>query len=104
PYVVLRLIAAVYSHVDLPEGISSQIEAEEFAAGLAKEHRLRTCLVWSRRLSIYFKADGRLDGVMEAAPAQVMKIGGKECLLKIDARKIGVVPVHDKEQAYYRRE
>jgi hypothetical protein len=88
-------MAAVYSRVDL-EDVQSQHEAEEFAAGLARKHRLRVCLVWSRRTSIYFAADGSLEGVTEAAPAPTMKIGGKECLLKIDEGGIGLRPVEKK--------
>jgi len=98
PYTVVRLMAAVYSRVDLPEDVQSQHEAEEFAAGLARKHRLRVCLVWSRRTSIYFAADGSLEGITEAAPAPVMKIGGKKCLLKIDEGGIGLERVGNEQQ------
>jgi len=99
-YVILRLMAAVYSRVDLPENVQSQQQAEDFASGLAKEHRLRTCLVWSRRLSIYFKKDGSLEGIMEAASAPTMTIGGRECFLNIDDGTIGVVPVGENKQEH----
>ena len=88
PYVVIRLLAAFYSWVELPEAVESLEEAERFAAGLAKKHRLRTCLVWSRRISIYFTADGSVEGIMEASPGPVMKIGGRKCLLGMDEGRI----------------
>ena len=88
PYVVIRLLAAFYSWVDLPERIESLKEAERFAAGLALKHHLRTCLVWSRRISIYFKADGTVEGIIEASPGPVMKIGGRRCLLGIERGRI----------------
>ena len=83
PHIVVRLLAVVYLRVDLPADIDSLDEAEEYTVRFARRHRLRVCLVWTRRTSIYFATDGSFEQVMEAAPAPVMKIGGKECLLEI---------------------
>ena len=95
PYVVIRLLAAFYSRVELPESVESFEEAERFAAGLARKHRLRTCLVWSRRISVYFRADGTVEGIIEASSGPVMKIGGRRCLLGMDKGKIVLRPVEE---------
>ena len=57
---------AFYSQAELPDEISSVEEAERYASEFAKEHRLRVCLVLSRRISVYFAEDGSFRYASEA--------------------------------------
>lgn len=88
PHLVVRLIAAVYSRRELSPDIGTIEEAEVWAAAVARESRLKCCLVWSRRLSIWFDEIGRLVGRTEAVPGEVnvpwMRIGGKPFVLGDD--------------------
>lgn len=88
PHLVVRLIAAVYSRRELSPDIGTIEEAEVWAAAVARESRLKCCLVWSRRLSIWFDETGRIVGRTEAAPGEVnvpwMRIGGKPFVLGDD--------------------
>lgn len=67
PYMVIRQMAAMYEPMPLPDWIQSQGQAEHFVSERAIEIGLRCCLVWSRRLSIFFAADGSVEGVKEAS-------------------------------------
>jgi hypothetical protein len=51
PYLVIRLMAAIYSSRALPPEITTLEEAEKWASGIAGEMKKRCCLVWSRRIS-----------------------------------------------------
>ena len=86
PYLIIRYMAAVYSHRELPEEIQSAEEAEAYATNVARTRHFRCCLVLSRRISVWIAADGTLEGVTEAVPGEpntpVMRIGGKTCLMK----------------------
>jgi len=68
PHLVLRLIAAVYSRRELASDVETIKDAEEWAAAVARETALRCCLVWSRRLSIWFDETGSISGRTEAVP------------------------------------
>jgi len=70
PYVVQRLMPAVYRRLPLPEGIESLEEAEEWVSGCAREFRTKCCLVWSRRLSVWFDEKGNLETKTEAEPGK----------------------------------
>ena len=88
PYLVVRLMPAVYSRADLPDEVRSVEEAERYASRFAKGHRLRVCLVLSRRVSAYFAADGSFDYASEAVaggePNQpYTKIGGRRCQARL---------------------
>lgn len=78
PYYVIRLMPAMYNEMPLPESVQTLEEAEEFVAQKAAELHLRCCLVWSRKLALYFAADGTIERVAEAAsghdstPRQIM--------------------------------
>ncbi|MEI8196691.1 MAG: hypothetical protein WCI73_12405 [Phycisphaerae bacterium] len=67
-YYVARMMAAIYSDLPLPETVQTLEDAEKFVAHEAAKLRLRCCLVWNRKLSIYFAFDGTIEGYMEAAP------------------------------------
>jgi hypothetical protein len=81
PYLVVRLMAAIYSHRALPADITKMEEAEQWAASVATEEKKCCCLVWSRRISSWFDETGRLYGRTEATPGEPnvpwMVIGGK---------------------------
>jgi hypothetical protein len=68
PYLVIRLIPAVYSKRAVPSRITSLDEAEAWASSVAVECRRRCCLVWSRKLSSWFDEIGELSMRTEAAP------------------------------------
>lgn len=85
PHLVIRLMPAVYSRQDLPKGTTTIEQAEAWASARAKELDLRCCLIWSRRLSIFFAADGTVEQRAVATPQYdprpYMKIGGRKSLL-----------------------
>jgi hypothetical protein len=95
PYLVVRLMAAVYSQLELPDEVVSVEEAERYASGFAKQHRLRVCLVLSRRVSVYFDADGSFEFASEAVPGgdpnqPYTRIGGRQCLMSPTERGIAL--------------
>ena len=81
PYLVIRLMAAIYSSRAVPPEITTMEEAEEWASGIAGEIKKRCCLVWSRRISSWFSEDGTLTQRTEAVPGEPnmpwIKVGGK---------------------------
>ena len=88
PYLVIRLIAAVYSSRPVPSEITMIEEAEKWAGAVAGEIKKRCCLVWSRRISSWFSEDGTLTQRTEAVPGEPnvpwIKIGGKTFLFGDD--------------------
>jgi hypothetical protein len=70
PYLVVRLMAAVYSRRELPIDIETIEEAEDWPASVARETRLRCCIVWSRRLSVWLDETGTISCRTEAAPGE----------------------------------
>lgn len=68
PSVVVRIMAAVYQRVELPEEALEPEAAGAFASQLALERKSRVCLVLSRRVSVWFDATGRECGRTEATP------------------------------------
>jgi hypothetical protein len=84
PYIVIRLLAAVYSTQTLPPGLSRE-QAEAEAAALARRYAKSVCLVWSRRISIWFDHEGNRTGITEAQPGKLnapwMQVGNKKFLL-----------------------
>ena len=93
PCLVVRIMAAVYSRAELPDEIRSVEEAERYASEFAMEHRLRVCLVLSRRVSVYFADDGSFQYASEAVPGGEpnqphVKFGGKRCLMTPTERGI----------------
>ena len=93
PYLVVRLMAAIYSQADLPDEVRSVEEAERYASEFAKGHRLRVCLVLSRRVSVYFADDGSFRYASEAVPGgepnqPYTVVGGRRCLMNSTERGI----------------
>jgi transcriptional regulator with XRE-family HTH domain len=70
PYFIVRQMAAMYQPRPLPSWILAQEHAEKYVADIARQLRLRCCLVWSRRLSIFYSADGMVENVQEAVFGQ----------------------------------
>ena len=81
PYLVLRLMAAIYQPLELPDDALTPEAAEAYAARLARERKMMVCLVLSRRLSVYFDGSGKETGRLEASPGVPCEpfavIGGK---------------------------
>jgi hypothetical protein len=77
-------MACVYQRLELPEDARSPEAAEAYAACLARERKLMVCLVWSRRLSVYFNGTGQVHQRLEAAPnvpcEPYVEIGGRRCM------------------------
>ena len=80
PYFVIRMMSAVYSAKSLPVTIKTLEEAEAFASARAKEIHKRCCLVWSRRLTIFYGVNGQVEERKVASLWEdnqpSMKIGG----------------------------
>ena len=69
-YIVIRLMSAFYTSIDLPVGITQLTDAETFTANVARQRKKRCCLVWSRRLSVFFDEHGQLERRQEAKPGE----------------------------------
>ena len=98
PHLVVRLMSAFYSQGELPDEVKSVEDAERYASEFAKQHRLRVCLVLSRRLSVYFADDGSYKYASEAVPGgepnePYMVIGGQKCLARIMERGMALPEV-----------
>ena len=103
PYLVVRLMPAIYSQAGLPDEIQSPEAAERYASEFAKERRRQVCLVLSRRLSVYFAEDGSFQYASEAVPGggpnqPYAKIGGRRCLVCATERGIAF-----REVAWFKR-
>jgi hypothetical protein len=112
PYLVIRVMATIYSSRALPAEITTMAEAEKWASVVAGEIQKRCCLVWSRRLSCWFNEDGMLTKRTEAVPGEPntpwIKIGekGPAFLFGDDLGTVSLVDwpkkpnsVHDKNQS-----
>ena len=69
PYLVIRVIAVVYSSRAVPPGITTMEEAETWASAVAGGIKKRCCVVWSRRISCWFSEVGTLTTRTRAASA-----------------------------------
>jgi hypothetical protein len=63
-------VKVITDPLELQDWITEQQEAMQFVSEVADELQLRCCLVWSRRVSIYFAADGTVKRVKEATPTE----------------------------------
>ena len=70
PYAVVRMLACVYQHNNLPPEITSTEAAEAFAANLARRWKRKVCLVVSRRYSVWLDEAGEVYSRSEAVPGQ----------------------------------
>ena len=95
PYLVERLMAAIYRSVPLPPEITTMERAEEWGAAVAGELKRKCCLVWSRRISIWFDERGDVVNRSEAVPGQPncpwMKIGGKTFNFSEELRSVKMI-------------
>ena len=81
PYLVVRMMAAVYSQNHIPTELHSDREAmEQFASEFAKEKSHRVSLVLSRRLRVWFDRDGEkqfeTEDTFEKSSAPYMRLAG----------------------------
>lgn len=87
-FLVVRIMSAIYSQRPLPIEINNQEEAEAWAASVAREIKKRCCLVWSRRISIWFTEDGTVVDRTEGVPGEPnvpwVRIGGRTFLFGDD--------------------
>jgi len=84
---VVRLMAAVYSRNVIPADITA-LEAEALACQFAREHRMRVCLVVSRRISVWINAQGEVESRTDATPScpnvPVMAVKGWRFLFDLE--------------------
>ncbi|KKM91323.1 hypothetical protein LCGC14_1229640 [marine sediment metagenome] len=66
PYIVVRLLAAIYSELPLPDNVTTREDAEAFASQIAAKRRMQVCLVWNRKITVWFDRDGTCRGVRES--------------------------------------
>ena len=88
PYIVIRLMAAVYSPKSIPLELHTDHEAmKQFASAFSKEKRVRVCLVLSRRLRVWFDREGGVERTTEdsfdESYGPYMQVGGKKFLLNL---------------------
>ena len=67
---IFRVKLTVFLSKLLPPEIISNEQAEAFACDFARQHRIRVCLVLSRRRSIWISADGEVEARIESTPEQ----------------------------------
>jgi transcriptional regulator with XRE-family HTH domain len=87
PHLILRLQSCIYIRREIPEELADLEQVELWASGVAREHHWRACLVWTRRLSIWFDVDGGIEDQTEATPdgppnVPSMQIGGRRFNLR----------------------
>lgn len=70
PYLVVRIMAAVYCPKAIPDEVVTEDELKRYAARVAVDKRMRVALVVSRRLTIYFDKDGKETGYCEPIPGE----------------------------------
>ena len=70
PYLVMRLMAAIYNSRPVPSEIPTMEQAETWASAVAGGIKKRCCLVWSRRISCWFNEEGKLTHRSEAKPGE----------------------------------
>lgn len=91
PYCVTRLMATVYRSIAVPPELTQE-QAEARIADFAKKEHLICCLVWSRRLSVWFNREGVVYARNEATPGVIhmpcSRIGHKSFLFAGDLRKM----------------
>jgi hypothetical protein len=68
PCLVVKFLPAVYGTVELPDGVRTPEQAEQFACEYARRHGRPVCLAVSRRLSVWIDRDGQVEARTEATP------------------------------------
>jgi transcriptional regulator with XRE-family HTH domain len=87
PYLFLRLQSCIYVRREIPEELADLEQVELWASGVARKNHWRACLVWTRRLSVWFDADGGIEARTEATPdgppnVPSTQIGSRKFMLK----------------------
>lgn len=98
PYPVVRLLPAVYKHIQLPDDSLEPEAARAFASRSALEWKgFKSCLVLSRRESVWFDAAGRECRRTEATPKMQCEpftaIGGKRIQFSLGGGGMGPGPI-----------
>jgi len=62
PYYTLRMMPCIYLSYDLPGNLSTENEAEEYVAKIAKEKQVKAWVNLSRREKIYITEKGEIRG------------------------------------------
>ncbi len=70
PYIIIKAMPAVYCPVQIPDNITDVEEAKAFASDLAKTQNKQLCLVLSRKVSVWYRANGTIDQVTETLPGE----------------------------------
>lgn len=66
--IIFRLKPTVFLSKLLPPEIKTHEDAEAFACAYARQHRVRLCLVLSRRRSVWINSDGLVEARYESTP------------------------------------
>lgn len=82
PYLIIRLVSAMFCHKVLPDKITVRNQAVTWASEYARQVRLEVCLAWSRKDVIYFNNEGqyRFDS---KSRIPVLTISGKSFLFEV---------------------
>ena len=82
---LIKPLPGVYFKVDIPDDVDSPEKAVQLAASKSKELNFESCLILSRKKSIWFDCDGSLkfeeekrDGVFQP----YMSVGNKQFIFK----------------------
>jgi len=68
PFLLIRLIPAIYRREFLSESITTVEEAEAHAGEVARHWKRYVCLVWTRKLSVWIDEKGEIYSRTEARP------------------------------------
>lgn len=86
---LIKPLPGVYIRVDIPDDMDSDEKAIDFAVSQALHFKSESCLILSRKKSIWFNGDGSLkfteenqDGVFQP----FMSVGNKQFVLQLENR------------------
>lgn len=100
PYLLLRIMAAIYQKEPIPEALTQE-QAENYASNFARENEKKCCLIWSRRLSVWFDSDGVVYDRTEAVPGVMnslcIRIGSKSLLFADDLSQVASIDLPPKK-------
>jgi hypothetical protein len=80
PYLLLRIMATIYQKEPIPEAFTQE-QAEFYTSTFARKNGKKCCLIWSRRLSVWFDSDGvvydRTEAVLGVPNTTCSRISSK---------------------------
>lgn len=89
-HIIVRLRATVYASKPLPPDVFTHEQAETFACDYAQKHRLRVCLMLSRRHSVWIDIEGQVYDRTESTPnnpnPHVSRLQGRIRTFLVDAQ------------------